>query len=381
LASGFFYAPGAVVTNLHAIKWASSVVVKPYGSHLQFTARTVGAFDLVHDLCLLEVDDNRPLDLPLAGSSMPKVGETIYVIGNPKGLEGTFSKGMVTAVREGQQLIQIDAPISPGSSGGPVLNEFGEVVGIATSSVAGGQNLNFAVPAALIDIMRVCDFSTEVIAALAIPDLEYEHLKGPVRSYLESSADVNRSSSGEQLAGPYIPHVKKVFDELGRQVETDYFKAGLPNGKTIILAFDSEGLKEKITSVGQDSKRSEYALDPKDRVVLTAGAKSYSYSFWTWDEKNKERDSWRADSHGNEIEYECPARSEKRISTFDSEGREVETNVYRHGNLATTYRFSYESDSLGNWTIKNEYIWMAGFPGEGFVLDTVYKRQFEYFGN
>lgn len=71
------------------------------------------------------------------------VGDTVYVAGNPEGLEGTFSQGIISAVRG--RYIQITAPISHGSSGGPVLNQKGEVIGIAASSFNEGQNLNFAI--------------------------------------------------------------------------------------------------------------------------------------------------------------------------------------------------------------------------------------------
>jgi tetratricopeptide (TPR) repeat protein len=75
-------------------------------------------------------------------------GETIFAIGNPEGLEKTISTGIVGALREydGRKLIQITAPISHGSSGGPVLNAVGEVVGVTVAMLEGGQNLNFAVP-------------------------------------------------------------------------------------------------------------------------------------------------------------------------------------------------------------------------------------------
>lgn len=78
-----------------------------------------------------------------------KVGEAIAVIGSPLALKGTVSTGIISAVRElkgGQKLLQITAPISEGSSGSPVFNRKGEVIGVASFHLAEGQNLNFAVP-------------------------------------------------------------------------------------------------------------------------------------------------------------------------------------------------------------------------------------------
>ena len=77
-------------------------------------------------------------------------------IGNPRGLEGSLSEGIISGVRLERDfsLIQITAPISPGSSGGPVLDEDGHVVGVATMTLTESQNLNFAVPATLISTLR-----------------------------------------------------------------------------------------------------------------------------------------------------------------------------------------------------------------------------------
>ena len=101
------------------------------------------------DLSLLETSADTSGIAPLVLSpSRPREGEKIVVIGNPLGLSGSVSDGIVAAHRalDGERLIQITAPISPGSSGSPVLNNLGQVVGVATLNVAGGQSLNFAIP-------------------------------------------------------------------------------------------------------------------------------------------------------------------------------------------------------------------------------------------
>ena len=76
-------------------------------------------------------------------------------MGNPQGLEGTFSQGIVSSIREvgADKLLQITAPISPGSSGGPVLNSKGKVIGVSVATYKGGQNLNFAIPSNYLKIL------------------------------------------------------------------------------------------------------------------------------------------------------------------------------------------------------------------------------------
>ena len=85
---------------------------------------------------------------PLGNSDLAQVGETVYAVGNPRGLEGTFSDGIVSNIRpvSSDKLIQMTAPLSPGSSGGPVLTRKGEVIGVSVLTIRDGQNLNFAIP-------------------------------------------------------------------------------------------------------------------------------------------------------------------------------------------------------------------------------------------
>jgi S1-C subfamily serine protease len=82
----------------------------------------------------------------MGSSSALAEGQKVIVIGNPEGLQWTASDGIIAALRTDQKLIQITAPISPGSSGSPVLDENGKVIGIATAFWKEGQNLNFAIP-------------------------------------------------------------------------------------------------------------------------------------------------------------------------------------------------------------------------------------------
>jgi S1-C subfamily serine protease len=89
--------------------------------------------------------DTQPVKL--GDSDKVAAGQVIVVVGNPEGLEQTVSNGLVSGVRElnGRKLFQISAPVSEGSSGSPVFNDHGEVIGVVVSSMEAGQNLNFAI--------------------------------------------------------------------------------------------------------------------------------------------------------------------------------------------------------------------------------------------
>ena len=147
--SGFFISGDKVITNRHVIEKSSRVTIHSLDGKI-YTARGVLAIDGEGDLALLQIDIPQGIAVPLPIEKIvPQEGESIVVVGNPFGLEGSVSNGIVSAVREIPgygKIIQITAPISPGSSGSPVVNMRGQVIGVATLQAAEGQSLNFAVP-------------------------------------------------------------------------------------------------------------------------------------------------------------------------------------------------------------------------------------------
>jgi len=147
--SGFVIAPSYVVTNYHVINKAEilkGIVVRLPRDKTLHGIHSVVARDNVHDLALLYVPTLRAPALKLGSDATLRIGQKLYVAGNPKGLEGTFSDGLLSAMHREDDQLQMTAPISHGSSGGPVLNERGEVIGISVAVLETGQNLNFAVP-------------------------------------------------------------------------------------------------------------------------------------------------------------------------------------------------------------------------------------------
>jgi S1-C subfamily serine protease len=148
LGSGFFVRPGVIATNLHVAEGAKRGYAKLTGQKKRFEIAGVVGIDRKQDLILLQVPATEVPALPLGDSDKVGVGDSVYAVGNPEGLEATFSQGIVSGLRKlsAGNLIQITALISPGSSGGPVLNAEGSVIGIAVATYREGQNLNFAIP-------------------------------------------------------------------------------------------------------------------------------------------------------------------------------------------------------------------------------------------
>lgn len=148
LGSGFFVGQGQIATNLHVVEGAVRGYAKLVGKETKFNIEGYTAIDKKRDLITLKVTAFGYKDIFIGNSDLVRVGDTVYAVGNPRGLEGTFSDGIISSIRpvSGDKLIQITVPLSPGSSGGPVLNRKGEVIGVSVLTIRDGQNLNFAIP-------------------------------------------------------------------------------------------------------------------------------------------------------------------------------------------------------------------------------------------
>jgi serine protease Do len=152
---------GVIATNLHVVVGESTIKIHTFDGGLYQVSQIVG-YDADHDLALLRIQPKKDLPILKLGDSDAMVaGDQIVTIGNPLGVfDYTVTEGLISQVRrdacvrrdESEQrclqytnLLQISAAISPGSSGGPLFNQFGEVVGV-TTAITSGQNLNIAMP-------------------------------------------------------------------------------------------------------------------------------------------------------------------------------------------------------------------------------------------
>ena len=189
--SGFFLTKDIIVTNYHIVKGMirGYIKLRPVGSKTQSIIKidSIVAYEEQEDLALVAISEfgrgtlagideirntskaareststiqrrdplgidefleNRRIPPLAAVNTSITVGETVFVLSNPEGLEGTISSGLISSIRPhgSSRWLQTTAPISPGSSGGPLLNTRGQVIGVVVASVTEGQNLNFAIP-------------------------------------------------------------------------------------------------------------------------------------------------------------------------------------------------------------------------------------------
>lgn len=178
---------GKIATNLHVIRDLKTAGVQLASGEI-FDALSVLAFDDRKDLAIIKIAG---FDLPvieLGNSSEVRIGERVVVIGSPLGLRGTVTTGVVSAIRDdsagaGFKVIQTDASVNPGNSGGPLLNDRGQAIGVVTWKVRGSEGLNFAIP-----INYVRGMLDNLQKPLSLEDL---------RTLLSAAtSDVFKSSSG-----------------------------------------------------------------------------------------------------------------------------------------------------------------------------------------
>lgn len=184
--SGFVISKeGDVVTCYHVMRGYSTATVTT-ADEKTFQVKDVTALNRSDDLARISLSATNynftNLDL---NTKTPDVGQEIIAIGGPLGLEKTVSQGIVSAIRD--NTIQITAPISPGSSGGPVFNMDGEVIGIVSSQMKSGQNLNFAIPANLIAAMQTA--SAEQINELCSIEESYYISKEEIHKTITRSVE------------------------------------------------------------------------------------------------------------------------------------------------------------------------------------------------
>jgi hypothetical protein len=185
---------GKIVTNFHVIQDMQSATVELANGSV-FESVFVLAEDKQRDLAILQVAGKDLPVLEMGNSDLLRVGDSVVVVGSPRGLEGTVTAGILSSVRdsgEGYSVLQTDAAVNPGNSGGPLVNGNGVAVGVVSFSLHSAQGLNFAIPINYVQAML-----TNLHEPISIDQLR-RHLAG--------------APSGPQQSG--APSLKETLDWL-----------------------------------------------------------------------------------------------------------------------------------------------------------------------
>jgi len=209
LGSGVIIHPdGYAITNAHVVQGETTLRAtvwfpQPDGSLKRTDIEDVELVAVNNhvDLALVKIKhpEGKPFEIaPLAGPEAVGVGESVFAIGNPLGLERTMTQGVVSTVNrnfDGLTYIQTDTPINPGNSGGPLFNVHGEVVGITNMGILGGEALGFAIP-----VRYVKDFvrNREAFAYdKNNPNSGHNYQRPPARTAFGTAPALKDGSSGD----------------------------------------------------------------------------------------------------------------------------------------------------------------------------------------
>jgi len=206
IGTGFFInSEGHFLTNYHVLKDAIRVELKTHEG-LSYTMKRVISQDKIGDLAIGEVKSPVNISYLKFCNAPAEIGQRIIVIGSPMGLEQTLSDGLVSAIRHIPNLgniLQITAPISPGSSGSPVVNMESEVIGVATFLFKEGQNLNFAIP------------SSRALELLTSSEVK----KAKINDYKKKLPDESVPSLEQMPKASNGKEDKYLIDYLGNKIE------------------------------------------------------------------------------------------------------------------------------------------------------------------
>jgi S1-C subfamily serine protease len=243
--SGYVYSTdGTVITNYHVIRGASSVTVRSATKESYRVDSLVG-YDVRHDLAALHAEGISAPALSTEDAQLAKVGDRVVAIGAPLGLESTVSEGIVSALRNAgdMRILQTTASISPGSSGGPLLNEYGKVIGVTAAYLVNGQNLNFVIAAQhitqLLALKRSISLAQMLTETAVVNPVPGDTVSVPARNSVTFNIPVV-GQQGAVLVGNY-----SIRGGVGNDVAV-YMKAS--DGRVI---FDSG----RVKSFGQIKQR------------------------------------------------------------------------------------------------------------------------------
>lgn len=263
--SGFIVSPeGAILTNYHVIAHSKQATVRLANRDAYDTVEVLD-IDKHKDIALIKIKAFGLPSLILGRSNTVEVGDTVFSLSNPLGvLENTLSQGIVSGIRprDGYHEFQISAPISHGSSGGPIFDANGEVVGIAVGFFEGGQNLNFAIP---IDYARGMLSATEA---------------RPLASVYEPEPDNSASAAGlkGKDAQPTAPSEEACVSEEAAQEALRLGRAlGYPDGE-IVEAYGFDACKT-LSYLRHEAQQKGQGTPPRSSKIPPGMVEAVSYEY------------------------------------------------------------------------------------------------------
>ena len=271
LGSGFIWSSdGIIVTNNHVVEGASRITVN-FNDSTQLPAKLIGV-DPDSDVAVLRVDAKNLVPAPIGTSSDLMIGETVVAVGNPFGLSGSVTTGVVSALgrsvpskeagRTFTDFIQTDASINPGNSGGPLLNIEGKVVGINTMIYANAQGIGFAIPVdrakkVIQDLLHFGEVRSAWIGAVTATVTPEEAKR--IGSHASRGAVVSRVFSGSPAQSSGLRAGDVITSVGGKPVDSreafTTYTATMPSGQPVNLTINRDGTSHTVAVRPTDPPR------------------------------------------------------------------------------------------------------------------------------
>jgi hypothetical protein len=226
---------GVVATNLHVVVGEAAIKVK-LSDGSQYVVTQIDGVDPARDLALLQIRAGKDLPtLNLGDSNAMSAGDQVVAIGNPLGFDNSVTSGLISQVRpicgpaditakkctQELTVLQISAAISPGSSGGPLFNQYGEVVGVTTAIITAGQNFNLAVPGNYLKplVAQRIAMSPDQFAKETQEADEHRHRE---RADSKSTGDIQRHIPLHEITvfdGCKLEDIEDIVNQIGEAIE------------------------------------------------------------------------------------------------------------------------------------------------------------------
>lgn len=261
--SGVIMSPnGIIATNFHVIEGAKMAKVSLSNGDIYDDVEILDT-DQRKDIAILKIKAINLQSLSTFDSDKIEIGSTIYTIGAPKGLSGSISSGIISSIRAsneiapnltGFKVIQFTAPVSPGSSGGALLNESGELIGLVFANKPGGQNLNLAIPVNYVSPLTISSNPKNISLQKMIESPALAKNEDEIAgTYIG-----NWSSNSYPVSGKVVFNLSKVSNEYqanatftgSEYFTSDTFKISITKISEGIYRMDFKGNKSKITGTG-----------------------------------------------------------------------------------------------------------------------------------
>lgn len=356
---------GVIITNYHVMKNASKVNVL-HGNRVFKNVKIVGGNE-ENDILFLLIKNDSLSAIETSDSLDVKIGQKVYAIGSPLGYENSISEGIVSGYRKFDtiNLIQITASISPGSSGGAVVNSKGQLIGISTYTVKEGQNINFAIPVKDIFKTKITPFKPIDTVAKEEKDHKIKKIEEPKtesKDIYHNPEAVRLLNEGKKFINQY--NQKNSDNNLKRAIE--YFEKAIRIDTNLVEAYYLAGKYQASTSYLYNYRKAKKYLNKVESFLNNSNKDILAY------ESNREVLLEIATFYDTYSYFEGDYNEQSALSTIEVYKKALEQPLKVDSNHPF---FEFINDDYINYRIAMSYNLLAN----NLIYNSIYDREEKYF--